>query len=102
MSTVWFLTFDGYLVNLALAARVYPRKTEDGKAEVVATIPGWREIDRGRDYELRAGYVPLKLVSCGDIQEAERVTELFYRALKAGMPAASLSDLLDLEDAGDA
>ncbi len=95
---MWFLTFDGYLVNLVLAARIYPRKTEDGRAEVAAVVPGWREVAYGRDFDLRAGYVPVKLVTCADLQEAKSIVECFNRSLRAGVRATDWAEIPDFPD----
>lgn len=103
---MWYLTFDDrQIVNLSLAARIRAHKDEKGMVDVVADIPGWRLIEKGNGYILAAGYVPVRLVSCGNsMNEAEEIVRLFYRALRAGIRAADLGEILDLEneeDAGD-
>ncbi|MGB9905206.1 MAG: hypothetical protein ACPLQO_11160 [Desulfotomaculales bacterium] len=104
---MWYLTFDDrQIVNLSLAARIRAYKDEKGMVDVVADVPGWHLIEKGNGYILAAGYVPVRLVSCGNsVNEAEEIVRLFYRALRAGVCAADLDKILDFEkeeDAGDA
>lgn len=96
---MWFYTTTGQLVNLTLAARVWPRRNRDGTVDVVASVPGWCAVETaagGR--EDRAGYVPVTLFTCSDQWEAGEMIELLYRALRKGLAAADLDVLLELEE----
>lgn len=98
---MWFYTTTGtgQLVNLTLAARVYPRKNRDGTVDVVASVPGWDRVEvASGGVEERAGYVPVKLFTCPDQWEAGEMIELLYRALRKGLTAVDLDVLLELEE----
>lgn len=82
--TMWIMTEDGDMVNLSLSARVYSRKALKGDGvEVVATIPGWKEILKGKwEYEeLASGYVPVILFKCRYFMEAAKLIEKISAAL---------------------
>lgn len=101
---MWYFT-DEELINLAKATRISVKKFQDGRYYVVAYLPGWIEVRDHDDTTKRVGPTAVKLVDCGPAPRGEdeglRVVELIYRALRAGVVAANLDALFEIDSATD-